>query len=498
MNQKNLLYFSAFIAVIALLSILSDFFMLLLHGLSQAVFEGNSTGKTIVMLLWFFLFPLISVAFLKFNLTEKIKPYSKNLLKVFFLFAFLGFALVLIQFTLISAEFHSLGPFATMTENNGVLNWQASKLSHNHFPKASLYVMEKSLNLDFGGGYDNGFPWYSFIPDAELWAFFYLLIELIIFVSGLFFLNSKLKEISFFDFIVFSAGFLAVLISVLDGGIASGCAMMAIFFLSLFFSKNYLRIENHAIATLLPLMVIGFIGLADVIVPVEIGNNFYASSIILFFGLIYYFFTEKKLNRLSFSALNFVLALILLASIFMSAAQLIDFSFGREIQPGYLINAFKENDSGAGLFVYGLPEALSKEKVDEEIKQFGKIIESDKSSWAYYALINPSRNFRTAEVQSLIKEKFNSGSYLYVEQADVSKEITSYKILWFSDDFNSDELIRNEFLASKVLYKKDNLEENSTDMVLEERVPYLWGMLSILSEIRSNGFTGKVLVIKKS
>ncbi|PJA20386.1 MAG: hypothetical protein COX63_00860, partial [Candidatus Diapherotrites archaeon CG_4_10_14_0_2_um_filter_31_5] len=75
MNQKHLLYFSAFIAVIALLSLLSDFFLLLVHGISQAVFEGNSTGKTYVMLLWFFLLPLISFAFLKLNLTEKIKPY---------------------------------------------------------------------------------------------------------------------------------------------------------------------------------------------------------------------------------------------------------------------------------------------------------------------------------------------------------------------------------------------------------------------------------------
>lgn len=497
MNKKNLLYFSAFVAVIALLSILSDFFLLLVHGVSQAVFEGNSTGKTIVMLLWFFLLPLISFAFLKFNLVEKIKPYSKKFLKIFLLFAFLGFALDLIQFTLIAAEFSSLGPFATMSEKNGVLNWQASKLSHNHFPKASLYFLEKSLGLNFGGGYDDGFPWYSFIPNADLWAVLYLVVELIVFFSALLYINSKLKEISFFDFLVFLSGFLAVLISILDGGVASGAAMMAIFFLALFLSKNYLKIENHAVATLLPLMVIGFIGFADVVLPIEIGNNFYASSMILFFGLSYYFFTEKKLNKLSFNPLNLILALIFLASIVMSATQFMDFSFGREIQPNYLINAFKETDSGAGLYVYGLPENLEKEKIDQQINQFGKIVESDKSSWAYYGLINPTKNFRTAEVESLLQKKFNSNSYLYVEQVSVSKELISYKILWFQE-VDSDDFLRDEFLASKILYKKDNLKDNSTELVIEERIPYLWEMNSILSEIRSNGFEGKVLVIKKS
>ncbi len=498
MNKKILLLFSAFTVVFALLAILIDFFMLLLHGLSQAVFEGNSTGKTFVMLLWFFLLPLISFLFLKFNLTEKLKVYSKTFLRVFLFFAFLGYALGLIQFGLISMEFNSLGPFATIAENNERISWQASKLSHNHFPKASLYVLEKNLGANFGGNYDNGFPWYSFIPDAGLWAVFYLLIELIVFFSALLYINSKLKEISLFDFLVFLAGFLAVLISVLDGGIASGAAMMAVFFLALFFSRNYLSLKNHSIATLLPLFVISFIGFADVILPLEIGNNFYASSMILFFGLAYYFFIEKKLGKLSFSFLNAVLALILLASFVLSASQFLDFSFGREIQPNYFIYSFQEEKAEGGLFVYGLPEELEKEKVDFEAEQFGKIIYSDKSGWSYFVLIKPERNFRMSELELILKKKFSENSYLYVEQSTPVKEIEAYKILWFNNEFDSNKLIKDSFLGIKVLEKKDNFKENSTDLVVEEKVSYLWGMNSILSEIRANGFTGKVLVIKKS
>ncbi len=43
MKKKNLLYFSGLIAVIAVLSFLSEFVLLVVHGISQSVFEGNST-----------------------------------------------------------------------------------------------------------------------------------------------------------------------------------------------------------------------------------------------------------------------------------------------------------------------------------------------------------------------------------------------------------------------------------------------------------------------
>ncbi len=497
MNRKNLLYFSAFVLIIALFSLLSDFFLLLVHGASQAVFEGNSIGKTLVMLFWFFFLPLISFACIKFNLYKKLQPFSKKLLFFFLAFAVLGYFLGLLQFSLIAAEFQSFGPFATIAEKDGVLSWQASKLSHNHFPKASLYVVESFLGLNLKG-FDDGFPWYSFISDPELWAFFYLLIEAVILFAGILYINSRIKEISFFDFLVFSAGLLAVLISVLDGGVASGAAMMAIFFITLYLSKNYLKIENRALATLLPLMVIGFIGFADVVVPLEIGNNFYASAIILFFGLSYYFFSEKKAGRLNFSLLNIVLALIFFSSLFITAEEYLEFSFGREIQPGYLALTFQEKPENAGIFVYGLPAELGKEKVDAKVKAFGEILESDKAGWSYYALIQPERNFRTGELEVLLQKKFSSDSYLYVEQVTPMKKIESYKILWFTDDFNSDDLLREEFLASKIIRKTDNLEEKSTEIVLEEKTPYLWQMLSVLSEIRNNGFEGKVLVIKKS
>ncbi|MBU2100845.1 hypothetical protein KKB11_06445, partial [Candidatus Micrarchaeota archaeon] len=409
MKEKNLLYFSALIVVIVLLSILSDFFLLLVHGFSQAVFEGNSTGKTFVMFLWFFLFPLISVLFLKLKLIEKLSIHSKKFLAVFLVFAVAGYSLGLIEFGLISSEFHSLGPFATIAEHNGAVSWEASKLTHNHFPKASLYALESFFGFTSNGSFDDGFPWYAFIPNANLWSFAYLLIELIILVSGILFLNSKIKEISFFDFLVFTSGFLALFISVLDGGIGSGAAMMAVFFLAVFFSRNYLKAENHVLATLLPLMVIGFIGFADVVLPVELGNNFYASSIILFFGLAYFFVSGKKSGKLKFNALNSVLALLLVVSFFMTSAQYLEFAFGREIQPNYLIYNFQEKDIGAGFFVYGLPEQLEKEKVDSEVQKFGKIISSSKSGWSYYALINPNKDFRTFELETVLRQEFSNG-----------------------------------------------------------------------------------------
>ncbi|MBU2100065.1 hypothetical protein KKB11_02430, partial [Candidatus Micrarchaeota archaeon] len=77
------------------------------------------------------------------------------------------------------------------------------------------------------------------------------------------------------------------------------------------------------------------------------------------------------------------------------------------------------------------------------------------------------------------------------------KEIKSYRIEWFSD-VNSEEFLKDEFLASKIIERKDNKEKNSTEIVVEGRTLYLWQMTSILSEIRSNGFKGKVLLIKKS
>ena len=496
MNQKHLLYFSAFIAVIALLSILSDFFLLLVHGISQAVFEGNSTGKTYVMLLWFFLLPLISFAFLKLNLTEKIKPYSEKFLKLFLIFAFLGYSLGLVQFFLVSSEFNSLGPFATISENNGVINWQASKLSHNHFPKVSLYFLQSFFGFNSNGRFDDGYPWYSFIQNADQWSFLFLSIELIILISGILFINSRIKETSFFDFFVFLSGFLALIISVLDGGVGSGAAMMTLFFFAVYFSRNYLKTENLAIATLFPLLVVGFIAFADVILPVELGNNFYVSPIILFFGLSYYFFVEKKAAKLNFSFLNLVLGLILLVSFFMLATQYLDFSFGREIRSSGLIEEFNQKE--VGVFVYGLPENLEKEKVDAEVEKYGAIIFSDKRSWSYYALINPKKNFRTSSLEGLLRNKFSNKTYLYVEEVAPVKRLDSYKVLWFTDNFDSNKLIKQEFLASRIVDRKDDFETNSTELVVEGKTLYLWQMLSILSEIKSNGFNQKVLLIKTS
>ncbi len=449
-----------------------------------------------LMLFWFFLLPLISFLFIKFNLTEKIKPYSKKFLTVFVLFAFLGYALGVMQFSLVGLEYKSLGPFATMAEKDGVISWQASKLSHNHFPKASIYAFESFFGLNLGSNFDNGFPWYSFIPNADLWALFYLFIELMLLISGILFINSRLNKDSFFNFFVFIAGFLALIISVLDGGVSSGAAMMAIFFISLYFSRNYLKTENHGFATLLPLMVIGFIGFADVILPIEIGNNFYASSIILFFGLSYYFITEKKSGKLKINLLNAVFALILLFSFVITSAEFMEFSFGREIQPNYFIYSFQQKDSGAGLFVYGLPELLEKEKIDFEVEKFGKIIKSDKAGWSYYALISPERNFRTGELEKILQEKFNSDSYLYVEEATPLRKINSYRILFFDEEFNPEKHLRNEFLASKVI--ESTVYKDYTEIVIEERTLYLWQMTSILSEIKNNGFKGKILLIKNS
>lgn len=496
--KKELLYFSAFTALIALLSVLSNFFMLLVHGFSQTVFEGNSNGKTFLMLSWFFLMPLISFAFLKLKLAEKIKLHSKKFLTVFLVFAVLGYSLGLLQFVLISAEFSSLGPFATITEQGSVMNWEASKLTHNHFPKASLFALNSFLGFNSNGNFDDGFPWYSFIPNANLWALIYLLVELVILLSGILFINSKINKTSFFDFLVFSAGFLAVIISVLDGGIASGAAMMAVFFLAVYFSRNYLKTENHIIATLFPLLFIGFIGFADVMLPVEIGNNFYASSIILFFGLLYYFFSEKKLGKLNFSVLNAILGLLLISSFAVSAAEYLDFSFGREIQPIYSALTLQQKDSGGGLFVYGMPVNLSKQAVDSEVQAFGKIIKSDKAGWSYYALIQPEKNFRTGELEKTLKEKFSEGSYLFVEEVTPTKTVNSYKILWFSEDINSSDFLRTEFLGSKIIDRKDFSEKKLTEIVVEEKMPYIWEMTAILSEIRSNGFKGKILLIKNS
>jgi hypothetical protein len=495
MKERSLLYFSVLVLLVIVFSFLSDAFILLVHGLSQAVFEGNSNGKTFGMLFWFFFMPLISFVFIKLNLIEKMKCYSKKFLFVFFSFAFFGFSLGLIEFALIGLEFNSLGPFATITEEGTVMNWQASKLSHNHFPKASIYFLESMLGLDFKGSFDDGFPWYSFIPNVQWWSIAFLLVELTILISGVLFINSKLNENSFFDYLVFLAGFLALLISVLDGGIASGAAMMSLFFFALYFSRNYLKIENHAVATLLPLMVIGFIAFADVVVPIEIGNNFYASSMILFFGLAYYFFNEIKLKKLRFNSLNLLLALVFAVAFLMSVGQYLDFSFGREITPGYLIYSFQQKEKGGGLFVYGLPSELTKEEVDFEVRKFGKIIESDKAGWSYYALIKPERNFRTGELEALMKKKFSAGSYLYVEQVIPTKRIHSYRIVWFNET-NSDDFLRSKFLASKTVSKKDHGKE--TEIVLESKLPFLWEMTSILSEIRSNGFKGKILLIKTS
>ena len=208
------------IIAIALLAFLSQTALEFVHGLNQAIFAGNSIGKLAVTFSWYSLNIIISICVLKTGALQRLAGKEKLFLKLFLACIGIAYFLGVLQFYLFAVHYQTLGPFAALS-NGQYLQWEASIVSHNHFPKASIYFFEKITGLRAGPSVDDGYPFYEIYPDIDLWASAYLLLGLFGLVFAVLHLNARIREIKPFDYFIALTSFIGLLIGTFDGGIGS-------------------------------------------------------------------------------------------------------------------------------------------------------------------------------------------------------------------------------------------------------------------------------------
>ena len=488
------LFFAFLIITIANLS--NETALKAAHALTRHFFGGLSTGKLLVILAVFTIMPLLCLAALKTKVCKVLEKKQKLFLAGFATASIILLIVGFLQFNYFSQEFKSNGPFATLLKEGAYENWEASKLSHNHFPKITLYFLEKNLGINTGSLYDDGKPLFLVFPNAELWSIAFLLVLLAMIAFGLLHAFSVCEKIKVFDFVVFTTGFLSLIINGIDGGVGSSIIMIGVFLLVLYWFRNYFKIENR-FRNLLP---IAFFGLLLVLLvgvfSIDITNEVFAIPMVITIGLLYYLGKEFKEKKLKTSLpLNFLLALVLLISlnnvcinlnVFYNGKWVVDFSK----DPTVRLNL----QEGDGLFIYGIPENASEQEIESGIGKFGKILEFDRVGWTAYARILPFKPFQSGELENSLIKKLKPEHYFYVEENVLLTNSADFKLYLLQNE--KPVVLDSEFLGIKVLKQEFDDKTNSISISIKGKYELTWEMLAILTEAQSKGLTKQALLVK--
>ncbi len=487
-TERQLLRLSAIFIILLLLGILIPQFQDILYGIIRNTIGGYSLGKMILVFSWLIAMPLIAFLAVKSGICAKLREYDVLLLRIFILFAVAGYSLGLVQFNLYATQFGSFGPFATMIAEGDYTNWEASKLSHNHFPKIALYYIEKSLGLDMGGRFDDGRPLFEIYPNAEAFALAFALIVSVIIISGILHIFSRMHKMRWPDFLLFELAVISIIITMLDGGIGSVNVILAVFFFALYYARNYLADADKNSGHLLGLLIAAFSAFAvSAFLGINLSGIFVAPAMLLI-GIAYYFFKNAKEKKMTFNLWNSALAILLLISAVVSIANVMSFSLGIPLTP---------DSEGIGrIFIFGLPPDASASQVQEVLSGFGSVEEISKLHWAAYAEIKMNGETRTREIEKALVAELNPSGYLYVEDVLPITQINMYKIHWLDGLGNRDanDFLENEFLGNRIIDIQHNAGEGTTTIALKSELETNWQMLSVLTEIRSRGYGGKLMV----
>lgn len=488
-TERNLLLMSAVFLIALILGLLIEPFRNLLHGIIQNAFGGYSPGKMILIFSWLAAVPLIAICARRAGMHSRISKHGLLFLKVFAVFCVFGYALGLLQFNLYATQFNALGPFATMISEGNYTNWEASKLSHNHFPKLTLYAIEKALGLDFGNKFDDGRPWFALYPQAWAFALAFALILIVAISSGILHLISRLQKICLFDFVVFELAVISSAITILDGGIASSYAIFAIFLFVLYYLRNYLKESGKQAMHLLALFATAFVFIIISALVMGLSDIFVLPTMLLI-GIAYYFYKSLREKTLALNLWNSALAIVLVVSAGVAATNMANLGFGSQLTA--------DADGISIIFIYGLPVDVNEQQLQGILGQFGEVEQLSKTHWAAYAEIKAKAGARTKEIEKALAESLEPSGYLYVEDVFPITRISIYKIHWLGGLENSDanEFLENEFLGNKIIEIQHNAQENTTTIALKSELETNWQMLSILTEIRSRGYEGKLMVAR--
>ncbi|MCD6247035.1 MAG: hypothetical protein J7J87_01195 [Candidatus Diapherotrites archaeon] len=499
-KEIKLLIFSLIVLFLLLACIAFEPLMDIMHALNKAVYSGYSTGKLLVSFAWFIVLPLLAFVSIRLRLHQHLERFEKLFLLLFIFSIASGFYLGASQFQSFASDYRPRWLFATIIYEKDYKNWEASKFYHNHFPKATLYFIEQTFGLDFSNKFDDGRPWFEFLPNARAYAFAYFLILVIALFSLLVYLFSIAKHLDLLNFFLLVSGSLGLLIYMLDGGIASAPISIVFFFFALFLVSRYAKFcktpFSRASLALFASLAINMlsVGLFSYYLPT---NNFQLSLVLFAFAAYVLFFEIKERRKRKELSLQHTakvaFLLLLLAYSFNSIRPVIEtYALGKPLV-NYTELGYNNVQEGAGIFIYGLPAQISEAELKDFLQNYGTVLELNKTGWVAFARILPEGFVRDKEIESALKKKFKPSTYLYVEELAPRPSYESIYIYWQAPT-NSRQYIRDEFSDIKVLRRID--KGSATILIVEARTSPTWQLLSVLTEIKENGYKGKLLVAK--
>jgi|GEM_PF-1722292 len=489
-----------------------------LYAINKSFYSGYSLGKLIVTFSWFILCSLIVAIGYFFKLYKIFERFEKAFLVCFIIVISFGFYLGAYQFIMFGVNYKPRWMFASIVYEPNYKNWEASKLYHNHFPKATLYYASRLLGIDFGQKFDDGRPWFEVLPDAELYSMIYLGVILISIILLLKYLFAISKTISLFDYIILSAASLGFFIYIIDGGIAAAPISSIFFLFFLFITRRYCSFCKNHITKALFALTLTFaanyfsVAIFDYYVPVsnfQLGLVFFmAFAYMAFFaakelfckirtkcearsikqdsGLLDLFLENKK--EIAVFIVTFILFYFSYLEIektlipYMNGKILVDYS-----------KIYSDIEKGAGIFIYGLPEEVSEEALKQELSNFGVVMELNKTGWTAFAKIMPNGIVTDKEVAEHLIKKFNPKTYLYADETALRATYEPIYIYW-EEPTDVNKYVRDRFNDIEVI-KRFN-EGNRSIILVKAYAGPTWQLLSVLTEIKENGYKGKVIVAK--
>lgn len=499
-REIRFVLFSFLMLFLLLACIAFEPFADIMHALNKAVYSGYSMGKLITSFAWFIILPFFAIISIRLRLSKRLERFERLFLLLFIFSVACGFYLGAIQFQSFAGNYGPRWMFATIIYEKDYKNWEASKFYHNHFPKATLYFIEQTFGLDFGNKFDDGRPWFEFLPNAKTFAFAYFLILLIALFSFILYLFSVADNLDLLNFFLLSAGSLGLLIYMLDGGIASAPISIVFFFFALFIISRYADFcktpFSKASLALFASLAVNMLstGLLDYYLPT---NNFQLSLVLFAFSSYVLFFeinAWKKRKELTFKhTLKLFLLLLLFLYSFSSVKPTIEtYALGKPLV-NYAELGSANVQEGAGIFIYGLPSQLSEAELKGFLQNYGSVLELNKTGWVAFARILPKEFVRDKDIEKALKERFKPSTYLYATELAPRPSYESIYIYW-QEPTDSTQYIRNSFSDIKVLERIE--EGRATVLIVEARTSPTWQLLSVLTEIKENGYKGKILVAK--
>lgn len=453
----------------------------LVQGVIQGIYAGNSIGKTLTVLAYFLVFSSASLFLLKARLARLLeKDWMEKVFGIgFLLLFFAGFVGGVIQLYYVKGFFDSGLPMASMTQDSQGIGWEASSESHTHFPKTAIYFAEKVLPFNIPFKVDNGYPFYSVLPNVDYWSAFYLLCLFLGCGLALLYINSRIRKTSSLDYLLFLAGSFGIGSSIIDGGLADATLVISLYLGLLFYFRNYknigvLRESFYPLAALCLALFAWPLGLNLNVVS-------YALPVLCLISTGYYLVKSRKEKSLNFNGLNAFIGIVFIVSLVSSTGYYLFYSFGKRMS------------GEMNLYVYGLPPDSSAEEVKSIIGEYALVESIDKKGWIAFAKVNAENAFRAQRLEQELQEKLEPESYLFVEGFKDKQRFAVLRVHWFKQ-VSFEEFLDQEFLDCRTVFSRHNPENNTTDLVLETRTTEAWAMLSVLTDIRANGWKDKLLV----